>query len=313
MDTPDLSTTLQFWLLLTFAVLSLICSTFTIYCFLSNRKMRHGLHNHSILFLIITNVILIFTDVLWMLISLYQVGPPPIPTTSFCLTWWVIDDSLYNIQAFILAWASIERHLLIFHSRYITTQKQKFLLHYLPPLIIIIYLFSFHIHVLVFPSCENSFDFTDLQCGSSPCYVAVNFITIWDTIVNNVLPTLIIVTFNVALLYRIIRQKKRLRQPIQWRKHRRMSMQLISVSAVYVFLHLPMIIITFIQMVQGKDPSVDFGGQMYVFIATYSVTLSLPVVVCVNFLSLDKHRHVRISPTATVVPVKKWTEKRVER
>ena len=301
MDIPDVSLNIQFWLLLIFTVLSLLCSLIVIYRYLSNQNLRNGLHNHSILLIIIINVLVIFTDVSWMLDNLRREGEVWSPTAAFCVIWWILDDTLYGLQTGILAWASIERHILIFHSKYVSTRKQKLLYRCLPPSILIIYQLSFHVSVLVFPSCENVFHFDEIQCGSNPCYLKITFLSLWDLIVNSVIPTLIIAIFNMALLYRIIAQKQRLRQPIQWRKHRRMSVQLLSLSAVYLFLNLPMIVIMLIQLIQDADPQVGFGAQLYIFILTYSVTLSLPFVVCCNRLSVDKHRHIQVSPTVPLL------------
>lgn len=300
MEMAEISTNLQFWILLIFTIPSLICSLFVIYRYLSNQILRNGLHNHSILLLVIVNVILIITDVSWMLDNLRRGGQVFSPTPSFCLLWWIIDDSLYGLQTVILAWASIERHILIFHSKYVSTRKQKLIYRCLPPSLLTIYMFVFHIGVILYAPCENQFDYNELECGSNPCYLNVTFLSTWDLIVNSIIPTLIIAIFNLALLYRIIAQKQRLRQPIDWRKHRRMSMQLLSLSGVYLFLNLPMIVIMFIQLIQSTDPQTGFGTQLYIFILTYSVTLSLPFVVCLNRLSLDKRRLVQISPT--VVP-----------
>jgi hypothetical protein len=168
-----------------------------------------------------------------------------------------------------------------------------------------IYLFSFHTSVLVFPPCENKFNFNETECGSDPCYLNLSFLAIWDTVINSVFPTFIIAIFNIALLYRVIIQKKRLRQPIQWRKHRRMSIQLLSISAVYLFLNLPLTVVILVQLTQNLTP--DIGTQLYIFFLTYSVTLSLPFVVCFNYLSIDRHRHIQIAPTVTFVPYKKTT------
>jgi len=267
--------------------------------------MRNGLHNHSILLIIIINALLIITDVSWMLDNLRRSGRVWLSSPIFCLIWWFIDDSLYSIQTVILAWASIERHILIFHSKYVKTRKQKIFYHYLPPIILMIYLCSFHLSVLVFPPCENQFDFNEIECGANPCFLTIDFLTIWDLVAHDIIPTLIIAIFNIALLYRVISQKKRLRQPIQWGKHRRMAMQLLSLSAVYVFINLPMIVIMFVQLIQREDPKVGFGTQLYIFILTYSVTLSLPFVVCFNRLSIDKHRHIRIAPTIIIEPYKR--------
>lgn len=302
---------LQFWLLLIFTISSLICSLFIIYRYLSNRTIRNGLHNHCILLIIIVNVLLIVTDVSWMLDNLRRAGRVLSPTPIFCLIWWLFDDCLYNIQTLVLAWASIERHILIFHSKYIITSRQKLFYHYLPPIILIIYLFTFHMGVLFFAPCKNEFNFNSIECGSNPCYLNIHFLVLWDIFVNNVIPTLIIAIFNIGLLYRVINQKKRLRQPIQWKKHRRMSMQLLSISAVYLFLNLPMVVLLLVQLIHNIESKVGFGTQLYIFIVTHSVTLSLPFVVCFNRLSIDKHRRIRISPTITCAPLRKSVAREV--
>ncbi len=296
----QVSYNLQFWILLILTISSLLCSIFIIYRFISNQIMRNGLHNHSILLIIIINVLLIITDVSWMLDNLRRSGRVWLPTRIFCLIWWFIDDSLYTIQTVILAWASIERHILIFHSKYVRTTKEIFLYHYLPPIILMIYIFSFYLGVLIFPPCENQFYFDEIECGANPCFLTINFLAIWDLTIHNIVPTLIIAIFNIALIYRVISQKKRLRQPIQWRNHRRMSMQLLSLSAVYIFINLPMIVIILVQLNQDEDPQIGFGTQLYIFFLTYSVTLSLPFVGCFNHLSIDKHRRIRIAPTIIV-------------
>lgn len=301
----NISYSLQFWLLLVFTIPSFLCSLLIIYRYLFNHTKRNGLHNHSILLIIIINVLLIITDVSWMLDNLHHSGRVLSRTPEFCLIWWLFDDSLYNLQTVILAWASIERHILIFHSKYVITKRDRILYHYLPPMILMIYLFSFHISVLIFPPCKNHFDFDSVECGSNPCYLNIYALSLWDIFVNNVIPTLIIAIFNIALLYRVILQKKRLRQPIQWKKHRRMSMQLLSISAVYLFLNLPMIVMLLVQLIQDIETKIGFGTQLYIFILTYSVTLSLPFVVCFNRLSIDKHRRIRISPTITFLPMKR--------
>ncbi|CAF1428083.1 unnamed protein product [Rotaria sordida] len=297
--TGKISHTLQFWLLLIFGVPSLICSLFIFYQYLLDHTRRRALHNHVILLIIITNIILICTDFSWMLDSLRRSGHVLSATPTFCMIWWFFDYSLYTTQTVLLAWASIERHILIFHNKMVTTTKQKIFYHYLPPILILIYLSSFYAVVIFLPPCHNEFEYTSVECGSNPCFLSIKILALWDSIVNSALPTLIIAIFSLALIYRIIAQKKRLRQPIQWRKYRRMSMQLLTLSAVYLFLNFPLTIIMLVQLFQHTERYVGFGTQLYIFFLTYAVTLSLPFVVCLNYLSNGKHRHRRIFPIVT--------------
>ncbi|CAF1470225.1 unnamed protein product [Rotaria sordida] len=207
-DTSGISIAFQFWSLLIVGILSLICSLFVFYRYLSNHTRLYALHNHFILLLMMTNIILILTDFSWMLDSLRQSGRALSATSPFSMIWWTVDFSLYNTQTLILAWASIERHILIFHSKMISTRKQKFYYHYLSYTILIIYLFTFYIGVIFLPPCKNEFNFNAVECGLNPCYLSIQFLVLWDLIIHNALPTLIIAIFSLPLLYRIISHKK---------------------------------------------------------------------------------------------------------
>ncbi len=295
----ELSNTFQFWSLLILGIPSLVCSLFILYQYLSDRIRRHALHNHTILIILMANIILILTDFSWMLDSLRRPGHVLLSTPAFCMIWWFLDFTLYNTQTIILAWASIERHVLIFHSKLVSTPKTKFYYHYLPPIILLIYLVCFYLGVIYFPPCNNKFEYSSIECGSHPCYLNIKYLALWDSIVHNVLPTLIIALFSLALLYRVIVQKKRIRESIQWQQHRRMSMQLLPLSAVYLFLNFPLTIIMLVQLFQDKGLRFDFGGQLYIFFLTYSVTLLLPFVVYVSYFVNDKGQRQRISPILT--------------
>jgi hypothetical protein len=294
--TPDLSNTFQFWSLLILGISSSICSLFIFYHYLSDPIRRHALHNHVVLIIIMANIIFILTDLSWTLDSLRRPGHILSSTPAFCMIWWFIDFTLSNTQRVILAWGSIEHHILIFHNTLVSTSKKRFVYHYLPLMILIIYLFSFYIGVIFLSSCNNKFEFTSIQCGSNFCYLNIKSLVLWDLIIHNILPTFIIAIFNLALLYRIIAQKNRIQQANQWRKNRRMSMQILLLSAVYLFLHFPLTILILVQLFQDTKLQFSFGVQFYIFFLTYSVTLLLPFVIYLNYLFNDKHQHRRISP-----------------
>lgn len=298
-STPEISRQLQFWSLLIFGIPSLICSLFLFYKYLFNSIRRHAIHNHSILIIISTNIILIVTDFSWMLDSLRHSGHVLSPTKSFCLIWWFLDFTLYSTQTVILAWASIERHILVFHNQILSTPRKRIYYHYLPLIVLLIYLICFYAGVIFMPPCENGFEYLSVECGLNPCYLKLKYLPVWDAIVNSALPTGIIAIFSVALLYRVIAHRTRLQQPIEWRKHRRMSIQLLSLSSVYLFLNFPLTIIMLVQLFQKPGPQFGFGTQIYIFFLTYGVTLSLPFVIYLNYLSTEKQKHQRITPFLT--------------
>jgi hypothetical protein len=306
-ETSKLPYELQFWLLLVFGVLSLLCSLMIIREYLCNKNKRRALHNHAILLIIIINVILIATDFSWMLDSLRRPGQILSATSTFCLFWLFFDYALYTGQTVILAWASIERHILIFRSSIMKNRSKQILYHYLPLSLLIIYVVIFYVVVIVFPPCENQFDYTIVECNSNPCYLRVASLVLWDTIVNSIIPTLIIVVFSISLLCRILIHRRRLHRSIQWRKHRQMSLELLTFSAVYTFLNLPFTVMTIVDSMSPSGITLDFLAQLYFFFLTYGVSLSMPFVVFLRYFSHRGHRrrpfllcfgrHRRIQPS----------------
>jgi len=63
----------------------------------------------------------------------------------FCNLWTFIATGFFNLLAMLLAWAAIERHILIFHSILLNTQKNKIIFHYCPLILIIIYSIIFRL------------------------------------------------------------------------------------------------------------------------------------------------------------------------
>lgn len=297
----QLSYNLQFWILLLFGVPSLICSLFILGNVFYDRAKRNALHNHLIILIIFLNLIIIVTDFSWMLDSLRHSGHVLSATPTFCLIWWFLDYTLYSSQTIILAWASIERHFLIFSSHFMSLRRNRIIYHYLPPMLLLVYTTIFYSAAIFAPLCQNRFDFHREECGSYPCFFQVRLLIVWDAFFHSVIPTLIIVICNVALIYRILVHKRRLQQSIQWRKHRHMSIQLLTVTGVYLFLNFPLTIIMLVQLVAASEPQLGFGAQLYIFIITYSVTLSLPCVVCLRSFSPDGRRRGQVSPILTPI------------
>jgi hypothetical protein len=86
--------------------------------------------------------------------------------------------------------------------------------------------------VIFFPPCENTFDFESLACGLSPCYEDISYLNIWDYLGNGIICAFIETISSMALLIRILWKKRRARQRVNWRKHRKMAFQLLPVSCL---------------------------------------------------------------------------------
>jgi hypothetical protein len=106
----------------------------------------------------------------------------------------------------------------------------------------------------------------------------------FDTLFNNIIPSLTIVIFSLALLVRVLRQKYRIRQQIQWRKHRKMTIQILSISVLYLLITAPWAIIIFLR-VCGLPSNVGVSYEYYTNFIDYFI---VPLFPFVALLSLPK-------------------------
>ncbi|UJR21924.1 hypothetical protein I4U23_024993 [Adineta vaga] len=72
------------------------------------------------------------------------------------------------------------------------------------------------------------------------CVYQFEAIAMTDGFLNGVIPCFLITIFNTLLLIRVIKQKQRLRQNIDWRKYRRMIIQMISCTGLFLLFDLPL-------------------------------------------------------------------------
>ena len=145
----NFSSSFQFWFLLSFHVPSLICYCIVLKHILTQKSHRQVLHNHSIIVLLFIALCVVLFDYSWLLDCLRRGEVYP-QTPAFCKVWWMFDYGLYNACTVVLAWASFERHILIFHSHLIVTTRRRILLHYLPLIGILIYLAAFYTYAIYF-------------------------------------------------------------------------------------------------------------------------------------------------------------------
>ena len=274
------SAQVQFWTYLILEIPSIICTIFLLYKLLLKRRLRRHLHNHVIIVLLFLCLIILIVDN-----SLYLHGwrighGNSFPSSSnLCLVWWFIDYGFYGGISVFLLWASFERHILVFHRRhFLDTEKKIFYIHYLPLLILSIYLIGFYTGVILFPPCKNIFDFHSLACGSYPCYQDISWLNTWDYLIHGVLCNILEALFSISLLIRTLWKKYYSQRPFQWKKYRKMTIQLLSISTLSLCITLPQSFIILIRQIQPE--MVDFGLNIepYFFYLTGYIILLLPYV-----------------------------------
>jgi hypothetical protein len=87
--------------------------------------------------------------------------------------------------------------------------------------------------------CENTFDGFLTGDIYSPCAFDKTALGTWDLIRHQIVPILIIVISCIVLVLRVIKQKTRMRRSIHWRKYRKMTIQLLSISTIYMIFNAP--------------------------------------------------------------------------
>jgi hypothetical protein len=99
----------------------------------------------------------------------------------------------------------------------------------------------------------------------------------YDYAVEQFLPTFTIVICSVGLFVRVLWQKVRMRRTIHWRKHRKMTIQVLSISFVYLLLLLPYAIVYIVRVCGLSSPLISDFSTCTVFIS-YFIVLLFPFV-----------------------------------
>lgn len=265
--------TVKFWIYLIVLIPSIICSlTFMIYV-IFNRTARNAIQNHVIVIVIFIGLIYEMTLYPWMLYY-YQYDGIWNRSMIFCSIWGFFDWGVYYVQTMLFAWATIERHILIFHDKWVSTKIKQFFVHYLPLVLLLVYSLIFYIIVSFFPPCENTFDNSDVVCVDF-CFSQNHVLVIWDILFHQTLPNLIIVIFSTALLIRILYRKYRIHQAIHWRRNRKMTIQLLSISILYLFFAFPIALMNLIYFC-GLSENVGIELFEYILFFNYLMLLFLP-------------------------------------
>ncbi len=272
----DLPRPFRFWLLLLLDIPSLICSLFLLFNLLRTKILRLQLTNHVMIILLIIGLFIQLVDIPFNL-SFLHLGVIYPSTPGLCLTLWFINIGLYTGCIIIMAWGSIERHLLIFHNRIFLNRKKRFIFHYFPFIILIIYIIGFYTIAIFFPPCTNKFKYNLPVCSAFPCYLNDHFLGIWDSVVNSMMPIFIITISSLVLVIRVYYQKRRLNQPHVWRKQRKMTIQLLCGCILFLIPNLPLSIFVFARLC-GLSGSVGVQAQLYFDFLGYFVILLYPFV-----------------------------------
>ncbi|CAF0765959.1 unnamed protein product [Adineta steineri] len=273
----------KFIILISLQIPSIIISLLIFIFFITCHTRLNVYQNQAILFLLIVNFFLLSVD-LPMPIHFYFLNYVTPATAGFC-TWWTFFEYSLNLTSeLLMAVISIQRHILIFQPSLLNTRFMRFLLYYFPLLLCLIYPIIFYMAVIIFYPCNGTqWDFKNNLCGYANCYLVYDrILSTFDWGINNGLPIVVIILANIILVIRIIKQKHRHHQHISIRKQRRMALQLLSISSLYLIAWLPSLLIGLGQQLISATFLAQFQLD-YALDLIYLVCLLLPWI-CIRLL-----------------------------
>ncbi|CAF4167827.1 unnamed protein product [Rotaria sp. Silwood2] len=276
----------RFWILLLFDIPSTACALFVLFCILTDRSLRSNIKNHVLVILLLIGLGSQLIDVpvyLNFIAHSSVVSSNP----SICLLWWFVNIGMYDGGAILMAWTAFERHIIVFHDQWISTRKRRIIIHYFPLLFLILYIFIYYIYAIYYFPCENTYDYTLPLCGGFPCYAYDPIMGMWDWIANIASPTFLEALLSLAFLFRVLWQKRRSHLPIQWRKHRKMTMQLMSLSSLNMAFNVPLSIIN-IAYFCGLSNDIGVQAAQYFTFLCYFVIFLFPFICLASISGVKK-------------------------
>ena len=279
----------KFLILISLEVPAIVVSLLIFGHFLSSRAVRSAKHQHSVFVLLAINFLQLLT-VLPMPIDFHRLGGIiRLEAPGYCLWWRWYEFSMFNINTFLMGWISIERHILIFHAHLVRggATWTRWSLHVAPVIFCALWPPLFYLFVIVItPMCTNVWTYDSLYCGL-PCY----FMTDWNTfdiLFNIVFLTMLITVTNVALILRVVKRRANVRGrgQISWRHQRKMVVQLVTLSSIYLAAWLPVSVVELGQVVFGptflQEPAHVF------FFLYYIIPPILPIICLPSIPQLAK-------------------------
>ena len=191
-----------------------------------------------IILLLICGLIEELTDMLWT-IYFTCAGTVLSSTPAFCSTWVFVGPTAYIATYILMAWASIERHILVFYPNWFRSKTKCLFFHYLPLAICILWPVLFYFVILIILPCDVTFNYNKKYCGRYNCLINIPWATWTDSIGNYIIPAFTTVIFSVALFVRVLYNRYRIRGRIDWRNYKKLAGQLLPISILYLLLQFP--------------------------------------------------------------------------
>ena len=283
----------------TLQIPSVLCLIFIFYCVCRERKLRR-LHNHATLLILLTCFLILVSE-LPITLSFLRHGSLQPHVDQLCLFWIFLNYTLFGMNTLLMAFAGIERFVLIFYSTLITrSRRRRVWFHYVPMIFCCTTVIIWYIVLVLIYPCVNTFNVTKFLCDSA-CYQANVVVGTIDWVASVFLPVLIVIFFNIALLIRAILQKRRLHVPLDWRRTKKMIVQLLPMVFVFLFTQIPLAIFAIIRLAFGSNFLNTFL-TLWLYFTPYLIYLFTPFAYVLTTKEVFKHFTIpKMNRTARII------------
>ena len=262
------------------------------------RELRNLFSNQIIICVLICSFLVTTVDIPLTLPFLYDyfyITTLRNPYT-FCLFWLVYEYTLYSMILWLVAFASLERYLLIFHQQIVLkTKRRKFFVHYLPILFVILFCCVWDIYlILLYPCQQTQLDYSQLVCGGSCYQFSENsFLLMIDWTLSSLLPIFLVMLFNLILILHVLHQKRKMTKNLgsmqlrkTWRRTRKMFAQLLPIALIFLLFQLPYVVVN---VVGSTQESFISSASFYTNYLPYCLEIFMPFAVLMNQKKIKDH------------------------
>lgn len=261
--------------------LSLSCALYVLIHCIKKQNTLRNLPNHLIICLLIVSTWMISIDLLSTEFYHWN-NLVPIQTPWACRFYNISFFTISGLNRMLMAFMSIERHFLVFRPHLYRQRYSRYLFHYLPIFLIILWSLGYSIFTDLFLSCTSvRFRYTNYLCGYTCSLLLPNTIMIYVWL-QVFFPTFATLISCILLPIRFLLKKRQL-QRLQWRRARKMIVQMSIISSTYTFCWLPYTVI--LQLIVANSLLLsDYNISRIMIFIPYVPSLLTPFI-CFHTLS----------------------------
>ena len=191
--------------------------------------------------------------------------------------------------------------MLIFSRSIFHSQSKCIAFHYVPLTVAVLYKPLCYAYLIFIYSCVNNWNFNELLC-TAPCFYQNKVIGAVDWLVNIIIPAFSIALTNILLILRVTCRTGDMQANAQRaKKNRKMTLQLLAISSLFLVFWLPIATTGLIQQFFSPTFLIDVQFNVF-FYLIYFIQLFVPFV-C--FISLPELKN------QMVVAVRRWRGRNV--